>query len=214
MTISEKNLEVLRAHVKLMENEPRKHKFGILKELAAENEKIVVDEKNEENDQASKLDINDKDQRLFFGDEFSDAGPSTKRVEGEKEGKTENVSENVDTLIDYEKEFDDELMKSSNILLPSQLLMDDSFFATSSGDSISQSENFDLLSSLVPQKSTISRTLLDQKQHVPNEDSSKTPQKKGNNNDVSKWFSLFSDLDPLNQQLLEQDDANKNLHAA
>lgn len=211
MTISEKNLEVLQAHVKLLENEPRKHKFGILKELAAESEKVVVDEKNEVNDQASKLDINDKDQRLFFGDEFSDAGPSTRKVEDEKEGNTENASD--DTLIDYDKEFDDEFMKSSNILLPSQLLMDDSFFATNSGG-ISQTENFDLLSSLVPQKSATFRTLLDQQQQpVPNEDASKIPPKKGNN-EMSKWFSLFSELDPLNQQLQEQNDANKNLHAA
>jgi hypothetical protein len=39
----------------------------------------------------------------------------------------------------------------------------------------------------------------------------KNPSKKSS--DVSKWFNLFSDLDPLNQQF-EQDDASKNLHAA
>lgn len=211
MTISEKNLEVLQAHVKLMEKEPRKHKFGILKELAAESEKNV-DNNDEESESrgASKLDSNDKDQRLFFGDEFSDAGPSAT-----KEGESSELSKLTDKLIDYEKEFDDELINASNILLPSQLLMDDSFFSSSSnGGAVSQSENFDLLSSLMPQKAT-SSTIAPVPNSQDTTNNMKNPSKKGgNNSEMSKWFSLFSDLDPLSQQLQEQDDANKNLHAA
>lgn len=203
MTISEKNLEVLRAHVELMEKEPRKHKFGILKELAAASEKNVADDdENGKDQETSKLEMNDEDQRLFFGDEFSDTRPPATKAEEEK-------SENVDKLIDYDREFDDELMKSSNILLPSQLLMDDAFYSASSGG-VSQSENFDLLSSLMPQKSD--NTL---KSAASNEDAMKSnPSKKTGSSEMNKWFSLFSDLDPLSQQLQEKDDANKNLHAA
>lgn len=191
-TISEKNLDVLEAHIKLIEKEPRTHKFGILKELASEQP-----QEQPQNIEETKLDVKDEDQRLFFGDEFSDAGPS--KVE---EKKDENLS-NESTLIDYEKEFDDEFMKSSNILLPSQLLMNDSIFTSNNVNN----ENFDLLSSLVPQKATDHSTTSECASKNSN------PSKKSDN-DVSKWFNLFSDLDPLSQQRLEQDDATKNFHAA
>jgi hypothetical protein len=200
MTISVKNLEVLRAHIKVIEKEPRKHKFGILKELAAEEQNH--DEENQVKE-STKIDVKDEDQRLFFGDEFSDAGPSkldkTNVEEEEKQEKEKIIDEKSnEKLIDYEKEFDDEIMK----MMPSQLLMNDSIFSSNDVNN----ENFDLLSSLVPQKaipSTSSDSVLNLNSN---------PSKK--NNDVSKWFNLFSDLDPLSQQRLEQDDANKNLHAA
>lgn len=192
MTISVKNLEVLCAHIKVIEKVPRTHKFGILKELAAE-EQICNDEENQQGgeeevkEESTKI---DEDQRLFFGDEFSDAGPS-KVVD-----KKTNEEEKEDKLIDYEKEFDDEIMK----MMPSQLLMNDSIFTSNDVNN----ENFDLLSSLVPQKAIPSTSSLNLNSNPS----------KSKNNDVSKWFNLFSDLDPLSQQRLEQDDANKNLHAA
>lgn len=191
-TINLKNQEVLEAHIKVIEKEPRKHKFGILKELAQENG--AASKATDESTDPVKIEANDDDQRLFFGDEFSDSCPAGKKKE---ESKSEGANEEA-KLVDYELE---EFMSSSNILLPSQLLMDDSLFDNSPTNS-----NLDLLSSLVPSQAEQS-----QSQNEHSKDLHKNPSKKAN--DVSKWFNLFSDLDPLNQQS-EQDDASKNLHAA
>jgi hypothetical protein len=187
-----KNEEVLEAHIKLIEKEPRKHNFGILKELAEEVESSQRPE--EEQSEPAKMEVDDNDQRLFFGDEFSDAAPAASRNE---EMKTSEVEAK---LIDYEKDFDD-FMSSSNLLLPSQLLMDDSLFDNDT--------SVDLLGSLLPAQAEASSDLLAGKENQAQ--LNKNPSKKSS--DVSKWFNLFSDLDPLNQQL-EQDDASKNLHAA
>jgi Islet cell autoantigen ICA69, C-terminal domain len=194
--LNQKNEEVLEAHIKVIEKEPRTHKFGILKELAQEVEDIKGDEA-----EPVKMDVNDKDQRLFFGDEFSDdARPQPAASKSEESEKSES------NLIDYEKDFD-EFMASSNILLPSQLLMDDSLFGNEA--------SIDLLGSLEPSHTNqscrnSSCDLLSAGKDSPAQ-LNKNPSKKAS--DVSKWFNLFSELDPLNQQF-EQDDASKNLHAA
>jgi hypothetical protein len=204
VTINQKNEEVLEAHIKVIEKEPKKHSFGILKELAQENENS---DKEADGTESVKLDVNDDDQKLFFGDEFSDSGPSGKKKD---EQKCENVeaTSNSQKLIDYEKEFDDLFMSSSSILLPSQLLMDDSLF-----DNVATNSNIDLLGSLSSQTDQNNADLMSSTN--ANKESSgqmsKNPSKKAS--DVSKWFNLFSELDPLNQQS-EQDDASKNLHAA
>lgn len=199
-TLNIKNQEVLEAHIKVIEKEPRKHKFGILKDLAQEVEqasKIANDDV-----EPSKIEVNDQDQRLFFGEEFCDSGPSETKPEKSKSSEDDKASPG-EKLIDYEKDFD-EFMSSSNILLPSQLLMDDSLFNATSMDS-----NGDIFDSLVPSQADSSQDLLSSKDNSVQ--LNKNPSKKAN--DVSKWFNLFSDLDPLNQQT-EQDDASKNLHAA
>lgn len=193
--LNQKNEEVLEAHIKLIEKEPKKHNFGILKDLAAEVE--GSEKTNEDQNESGKMEVDDKDQQLFFGDEFCDAAPAAS-----KSGESK-ASESSETLIDYEREFDD-LMSSSNILLPSQLLMDDSLF--------NNDASIDLLGSLLPPQAEQDQTsdLLS----ASKENSAqlnKNPSKKSS--DVSKWFSLFSELDPFNQQL-EQDNASKNLHAA
>lgn len=196
--LNQKNEEVLEAHIKVIEKEPRKHNFGILKELAQE----VEESEKASDDQAEPSKLDDKDQRLFFGEEFSDAGPAANKSEESK------VSEAEGKLIDYEKDFD-EFMGSSNILLPSQLLMDDSLF--------NNDASIDLLGSLAPsqaeqtQNSNGGDLLTAAGRDESLAQLNKNPSKKAN--DVSKWFNLFSELDPLNQQF-EQDDASKNLHAA
>lgn len=196
MAINEKNQEVLEAHIKIIESEPRKHNFGILKELGQE----VAAEKPAGGQ--AKLEVNDKDQRLFFGDEFSDSGPS--ETKAEEENVLEEKS-NSEKLIDYDHEKDFEEFMGSAGLLPSQLLLDDSLFNTSS----MEASNVDLLGSL--QADTPQENLLGSSREQNSIQLNKNPSKKAN--DISKWFSLFSDLDPLNQQT-EQDDASKNLHAA
>lgn len=202
MTLNQKNKDVLEAHIKVIEKEPKKHNFAILKDLAQEVESV---EPRPEDAETAKLD--DNDQRLFFGDEFSDSFPTEKKDEGEmpSDNLVDELKSKVtraEQLIDYGNEFD-EFMGSASILLPSQLLMDDSIFNDTS------ESNIDLLDSLIPSQAEQSHDLLN------NKDSSmqlnKNPSKKAN--DVSKWFNLFSDLDPLNQQT-EQDDASKNLYAA
>lgn len=193
-----KNQEVLEAHIKVIEKEPRKHNFGILKDLAHSLEVDQARKVGKDEAQPSKLEVNDKDQRLFFGDEFSDGPSETKSEEKLSEVEAATGSEN---LIDYEKDFD-EFMTSSNILLPSQLLMDDSLFNDATMDS-----NVDPFDSLVPSQADVNHDLLRAKENSAQ--LNKNPSKKAS--DVSKWFNLFSDLDPLNQ---EQDDASKNLHAA
>lgn len=202
--MNQKNQEVLLAHIQLIEKEPRKHNFGILKDLA---------QATEESKKSEPVNLNDEDQRLFFGNEFSDRGPSEKKdksksLEDDSGKNVENAS-SIAKLIDYEKDFDD-FMSTSNLMLPSQLLMDDSLFNNTTPES-----NFDLLDSLVPSQADATQSsddLLsagkDNSIHL-----NKNPSRKANASDVSKWFSLFSELDPLNQQT-EQDDANKNLHAA
>lgn len=206
VTLNQKNQEVLEAHIKVIEKEPRKHNFGILKELAQEVEELAKGSR-EEGEQ--KLEVSDKDQQLFFGDEFCDSGPSETKSEEKQRSEvgTANEEKSSEILIDYEKDFD-EFMASSNILLPSQLLMDDSFFNSSVLDS-----NIELMTSLVPSQANQGQSNIDLLS--PSKDSSiqlnKNPSKK--TSDVGKWFSLFAELDPLNQQT-EQDNASKNLHAA
>lgn len=196
--LNQKNEEVLEAHIKVIEKEPRKHNFGILKELAQE----VEDSEKASDDQAEASKLDDKDQRLFFGEEFSDAGPAASKSEESKASETEGK------LIDYEKDFD-EFMASSSLLLPSQLLMDDSLF--------NNDASIDLLGSLAPSQAerTQNNNGGDLLAAAGRDESpaqlNKNPSKKAS--DVSKWFNLFSELDPLNQQF-EHDDASKNLHAA
>lgn len=207
MTLNQKNQEVIEAHIKIIEKEPRKHNFGILKDLAQETQ--APTKTNDE----PKLEVSDKDQSLFFGDEFSDSGPSVTKREDNKSSEESEMTrsddkENIEKLIDYEKDFD-EFMASASILLPSQLLMDDTLFNETSADS-----NMNLLSSLIPSQAGDANQSSSDLLSASKENSiqmNKNPSKKAN--DVSKWFSLFSELDPLNQQV-EQDDANKNFHAA
>lgn len=194
--INLKNQEVLEAHIKVIEKEPRKHNFGILKELQQEVEEIDKASK-QQGEEAPKLD--DGDQRLFFGEEFCDREKSETKNEENKSSEVDNGK-----LIDYEKDFD-EFMASSSILLPSQLLMDDSLFNV-------EVTNTDLLGSSVPSQADPMQSNSDLLSSGGNSiQLNKNPSKKAS--DVSKWFNLFSDLDPLNQQT-EQDDASKNLHAA
>lgn len=175
----------------MIEKEPRKHNFGILKELAQEVEDIT---KTTDETEPAKIDVNDNDQRLFFGDEFSDVGPAA--------SKSEENEKSDEKLIDYEKDFD-EFMGSSSILLPSQLLMDDSLF--------NNDASIDLLGSLAPSQAEQNTGDFFSAGKESPAQLNKNPSKKAS--DVSKWFNLFSELDPLNQQF-EQDDASKNLHAA
>lgn len=191
----------MEAHIKLIEKEPRKHKFGILKELAQENEE--VDKSDDSQNEANKLEMNDndKDQRLFFGDEFKDKDPLG-NTNDEKKLLDEKVDGNlnqIDKLIDCETDFD-ELMTSLNVLLPSQLLMDDTILNISS--------DIDLFESMVPSQGETNLLEANKSNATQlNKNSSKKT------SDVSKWFNLFSELDPLNQQT-EQMDASKNLYAA
>lgn len=210
MTLNQKNQEVLDAHIKIIEKEPRKHNFGILKELAQETQ--APSKTNDEPEKPAKLEVSDKDQSLFFGDEFSDSGPSVTKGEdnklSEESAMTVDEKADIEKLIDYEKDFD-EFMASASILLPSQLLMDDALFNDTSVDS-----SMDLLGSLVPSQAADVNQSSSNLLAASKENSiqmNKNPSKK--TNDVSKWFSLFSELDPLNQQV-EQDDASKNFHAA
>lgn len=209
VALNEKNLEVLEAHIKVIDKEPRKHNFGILKELAEDVAESTKE--NKEENESQKLDVSDKDQKLFFEDDFCDNGPCETKGEGSNYTCATKEVDSSNTLIDYEKDFDkdfDDFMASSNILLPSQLLMDDSFFNTSSLDS-----NVELLDSLVPLQASQSQGTADLLSAMKESSAhmNKNPSKK--TNDLGKWFSLFSELDPLNQQT-EQEDASKNLHAA
>lgn len=203
VALSQKNEEVLEAHIKVIEKEPRKHNFGILKELAQEVEESSKD--NNEEDEPPKLEVSDKDQQLFFGDEFSDSGPSEAKSEDSKKPERAAAKQEASSeiLIDYD--FGD-FMAASSMLLPSQLLMDDNFFNSSSLHS-----NSELLDSLIPSQGHTDhiQSNADLLSSLTGKESSvqlnKNPSKKANEN--SKWFSLFSDLDPLNQQS-EKDDAN------
>lgn len=202
MTLCQKNQEVLATNIKMIEKEPLRHNFGVLKDLAQE----IESKHNEEDGEAVELEKKGKDdQRLFFGDEFID------RTEPRKEEKIDNKettkAENIDDkLIDYEKDFD-EFMSSSNIFMPSQLLLDESLFASSDIDNDS---NMDLLGALSIQKHhhPFSQTNI---KDEGNAQLNKNPSK--SKSDVSKWFQLFSELDPLNQQN-EVKAASENLHAA
>ncbi|CAO1408138.1 unnamed protein product [Diamesa serratosioi] len=202
MTLCQKNEEVLATNIKMIEKEPLRHNFGVLKDLAQE----IESKTNEEDGETIDLEKKDnEDQRLFFGDEFSD------RTESGKEEKVDNkettkAQNNDDKLIDYEKDFD-EFMSSSNIFMPSQLLLDDSLFASSDIDNDS---NMDLLGALSTQTNhPFSQTST---RDEGNAKLNKNPSK-SKSSDVSKWFQLFSELDPLNQQN-EVKDASENLHAA
>lgn len=160
----------------------------------------MAEKPDDANESEAKLEARDRDQRLFFGDEFSDSVPSETKSEDNKSSgvETENSIVN-EKLIEYEKDFDD-FMSASNILLPSQLLMDNALF--------NETSNHDLLDSLIPSQSEDAQGNASASSSIQ---LNKNPSKKSN--DISKWFDLFSDLDPLNQQL-EQDVASKNLHAA
>lgn len=205
ITTSEKNLEALEAHIKLIEQEPKSfHQFtGVLKELAQDNS----NEEENKNPPVEPLKLNDNDQKLFFGDEFSDEA-----IEKEKD-EIKKVS-NDEKLISYDDGFDEFMSASSSSnFLPSQLLLDDSFY--------NQPTNIDLLGSLIPSQTnndllaSSSSPLLSSKEEATKDFSenslNKNPSKKAN--DVSKWFQLFSELDPLNQSK-EVKDASENMHAA
>lgn len=191
LALLQKNQEILEAHIKVIDKEPRKHNFTILKELGQDDEPI----KQESKEDAAELKVNDQDQALFFGDEFSDSQPLEKQLQDVSltEGATGNATESAaeGCLIDYES-FDD-FMSSSNLLMPSQLLMDDF-----SSESLMDSALLELTGPSQPLNKVLT-------------DLNLNPSKKSN--DVSKWFNLFSDLDPLNQQM-EHEHASKNLHAA
>lgn len=200
-----KNEEVLEAHLRIIENEPQKHNFvGVLKELTQD----VPENVEEKRPEAANL--KDSDQRLFFGEEFSDVGQAENKTDDSKV-ETKPIEEakqatNEDKLIDYEAF--DEFTSSSNILLPSQLLMDDSLFSQVEKNSSS----IDLLGSLLPtQQSNDILSSSNSQQATSTSLLNKNPSKKSS--DISKWFQLFSDLDPLNQQK-EVKDANENMHAA
>lgn len=192
LALNQKNQEVLEIHIKLIEKEPKKHHFGILKDLGQE-----IDATEKTTEEEAKYEANDKDQRLFFGDEFSDNVPSEMKSEDRNSDVVTKENDESEKLIDYDF---DEFMSSSNILLPSQLLMDDSLIGNSSND--------DLLDSLVPSQAEKAQNNADTNNSIQ---LNKNPSKKSS--EFSKWFNLFSDLDPLNQQT-EQDVASKNLHAA
>lgn len=198
IALSEKNNEVLEAHIQIIEKEPKTFQnFGVLKDLNQENGEAP---KNKE-EIAEKINLNDDDQKLFFGEEFSD-GAEKEKVEEEKlEEKAEKSSDQK--LIDYDG-FDEFMSASSNILLPSQLLMDDNFY--------NMPTNADLLGSLVPSQANDEGSPLMAASKEENSNSmNKNPSKKSS--DVSKWFQLFSELDPLNQQQ-EVQDASDNMYAA
>ena len=208
MSLLLKNQEVLEAHIRIIENEPIKHSFGgVLKELTQE----IASSENVKQPEA--IELNDNDQRLFFSEEFSDGIQAENKVENNNDKNDVNAGEEVkanenDKLIDYEAF--DEFTSSSNILLPSQLLMDDSLF---NQNEIMQG-NVDLLGSLMPSTAMQSSDLLASNQATASSTPhslNKNPSKKSS--DISKWFQLFSDLDPLNQQK-EVRDANENMHAA
>ena len=206
MTLCQKNQEVLATNIMMIEKEPLRHNFGVLKDLAQE----IENKNNEEDGEAIELEKKDNDdQRLFFGDEFSDRAKSGKeeKVDNKETTKPQNIDDtHDDKLIDYEKDFD-EFMSSSNIFMPSQLLLDESLFASSE---IDIDTNMDLLGTLSTQKHhPLSQT---NNKDEGNAQLNKNPSK-SKSSDVSKWFQLFSELDPLNQQN-EVKDASENLHAA
>lgn len=188
-SLNSKNLEVLKSNIKLIE--PAKHSFGgVLKDLDGGEES-----KKEETASKEKDGIKDGDQKLFFGDEYSDQ--PTKKSEPTEQKETEPGK-----LIDYEKDYFDELMSSSNILMPSQLLLDlDSANLEALGDLMnSVNEEQETKQEEVPQKGS--------NKEVKSEKSILKPSKKNVN-----WYDLFSDLDPLSQAS-EVRHATKNLHAA
>jgi hypothetical protein len=211
MSLLLKNQEVLEAHIRIIENEPKKHTFGgVLKELTQE-----IASTDNSVKQPEPIELNDNDQRLFFREEFSDGVQAENKVENDKNSVNAGevqASENNDKLIDYEAF--DEFTSSSNLLLPSQLLMDDSLF---NQNDIMQG-NVDLLGSLMPSTTMQSSDLLASNQATAGSSKENTPRSLNKNpskksSDISKWFQLFSDLDPLNQQK-EVRDANENMHAA
>ncbi|CAG9805656.1 unnamed protein product [Chironomus riparius] len=208
MSLLLKNQEVLEAHIRIIENEPIKHSFsGVLKELTQE----IASSQNVKQPEA--IELNDNDQRLFFSEEFSDGVQAENKVENNNDKNGVNDAAEVKAnenhkLIDYEAF--DEFTSSSNILLPSQLLMDDSLF--------NQNEIGDLLGSLMPSSAMQSSDLIASNQATASNSKENTPLSLNKNpskksSDISKWFQLFSDLDPLNQQK-EVRDANENMHAA
>lgn len=207
ITLSEKNHEVLEAHIEVIEKEPKTfHNFGVLKDLAQESDETAKSkDAKSEKPSTEKLNLNDEDQKLFFGEEFTD-GPEKEKdsKESESGGEIAQAQKPSDKkLIDYDG-FDEFMSASSNILMPSQLLMDDSFYNLPT--------NADLLGSLVPsQASDESSSFLAASKEESPSSLNKNPSKKSS--DVSKWFQLFSELDPLNQQK-EVQDASDNMHAA
>ena len=213
MSLLLKNQEVLEAHIRIIEKEPKKHTFGgVLKELTQEIASCDAAKQSEET-----IELNDNDQRLFFREEFSDGIQAENKVEKNSTDKNEINAAEVgnDKLIDYEAF--DEFTNSSNLLLPSQLLMDESLF----NQNEMMQGNVDLLGSLISTTTTMqsnSDLLASSSQAGASSSKESTPLSLNKNpskksNDISKWFQLFSDLDPLNQQK-EVRDANENMHAA
>lgn len=204
---------MLEAHIKIIENEPKTFQnFGVLKDLAQEDQSINDEKKEVDKAPTEPLKLNDNDQKLFFGEEFSDAEKDNNKNESNindsDKPSQEQKQESDDKLISYDDGFEEFISASSNILMPSQLLMDDSFY--------NMPTNVDLLGSLMPSQASNHQensSLLSTQQSPSKKENSlsKNPSKKSN--DVSKWFELFSDLDPLNQQK-EVNDASENMHAA
>jgi Islet cell autoantigen ICA69, C-terminal domain len=202
--LSQKNQEVLEAHLKIAENEPKRSNFIIHKEF------------NLINGDENSLNLSDKDQQLFFSGEFSDVAQAVdKRKKNSDDVETpELISHETakeQKLIDYENF--DEFISASNNLLPSQLLIDDLFLSKN----ININANSDLLGSLSALEQDAKETFAVKDTNKLDASPSKlmptnkNPSKKAS--DVTKWFHLFSDLDPLNQQI-EVNDANNNMHAA
>lgn len=186
---------MLDAHIKIIEKEPKTFQnFGVLKVLSQENDEESNVKKEQPAAPAEALKLNDDDQKLFFGEEFSDSAENSNK-KNESDDNKEQVQQQ-DKLIDYDDGFDEFMSASSSILLPSQLLMDDPF-------TNNPSTNVDLLGSLVPSQVGDSSS----------KDSSLSKNASKKSNDVSKWFKLFSELDPFNQQN-EVEHASENMHAA
>jgi hypothetical protein len=185
LTLSEKNLEVLDEHIQIINKEPKIYNGSLKIFGAQENDN---DKKNQNEKEGSSKDLHckeeDSDQKLFFSEDFID--DNEKKIDAAQQENQQNLS--CEKLIDDDGF--DEFMSASNALMPSQLLMDSSLLNM-------PTTNVGLLSSLVPlsQDSTAASNSGKKPEEISLQ---KNPSKKAN--DVSKWFELFSDLDPLNQQ--------------
>lgn len=195
LTLSEKNKEALDTHIQIIDKEPKTFNAGSLKVFGAQGDddkKVQHEKEKSSNDQQQ-----DNDQKLFFGEDFTDDAEKRKEDIYLDTAQPDNAK-----LIDDDG-FDEFVSASATNVMPSQLLMDSSLF--------NMPTNADLLSSLVPQTANTSTAASNNDKKGIENSLQKIPSKK--TNDVSKWFELFSDLDPLNQQK-EKKDANENLHAA
>lgn len=120
-------------------------------------------------------------------------------VQDKQDSSEANKGEDT-KLIDYEKDYFDELMSSSN-MLPSQLLLDESMFSNATSDNTA-----DLLNTLNQQPSLIASDVTPQKKVKEKEGK---PESKKSSKKAVNWYDLFSELDPLAQKITESD-ASKN----